>query len=402
MSNVCCTEFQGWCRSFTKTEIFLCVLQAIFLTVFIVFLTFVILHLVVCSRSKLANDRREPSNITSAQSVTTYVTVPSEKNGQTQSFQTESTNHEAVNNSHINILPTLDKGVKCTWTPSYKTKALTHYYVNHTDIMMSTKPHVKEIHNKFMNSVSMDYKEEIELDFNKLLEVVSDGIEVNDSRKDLLLALVKIRPQRGVTFGCTLTIVNEFWTVTAASCIEAIEEVDSLDSFVMMQGFKDQDQKIHPVVDVLIHPQYQGINATFDLAVLKSETKLINNVTLAVTLPTFIDYFMISLGELLTILGYGRFRNIDKDTLARTVREVAVHSLPRAQCPRGAGAAPLCAGVLRARRSPCNYCSGTPLLRRRVLLGLMSDNQQCGLACEPALFVNVALAGDWLQSVISN
>lgn len=71
--------------------------------------------------------------------------------------------------------------------------------------------------------------------------------------------------------------------------------------------------------------------------------------------------------------------------------------------PRGAAAAagPLCAGVLYARGAPCVYCAGTPLLRAATLLGLMSDGPQCAVACEPALYVNVAAVRDWLLALLS-
>nr|XP_034840880.1 trypsin-4-like [Maniola hyperantus] len=273
---------------------------------------------------------------------------------------------------------------------------------------------------KEIDEITIENDMESELEDNKLIEYPTDGEEIYDSRKHFLLALVKIKPPQDITFGCTLTVVSKYWTLTAASCIEAIEEVDSLDSFVMMQGLGEK-QNIHPVADVMIHPQYEGVNLTYDLAALKSESSLITKESSAVTLPNMVDYFLVTIGERLTILGYGRFRNIDKDPLTRSVREVSVHRMPLSVCPtapatwsprhltggtpvtRGAcRASPICAGVLRARTAPCNYCAGTPLLQQDVLLGVMSANQQCGLSCEPARFVNLALVADWLRAVLDS
>lgn len=108
----------------------------------------------------------------------------------------------------------------------------------------------------------------------------------------------------------------------------------------------------------------------------------------------------------------------------RALREVHVYALPARQCPaasadvwalrhlmrgrpagqqpRGAAAAagPLCAGVLYARGAPCVYCAGTPLLRGALLVGLMSDGQQCAVACEPAVYVNMAAVRDWLHALL--
>lgn len=97
-----------------------------------------------------------------------------------------------------------------------------------------------------------------------------------------------------------------------------------------------------------------------------------------------------------------------------------MYALPARQCPaagadvwalrhlrRGpsaaaaaAAAGPLCAGVLYARGAPCAHCAGTPLLRGATLLGVMSAGPPCAVACEPALYVNVAAVRDWLRALL--
>lgn len=100
----------------------------------------------------------------------------------------------------------------------------------------------------------------------------------------------------------------------------------------------------------------------------------------------------------------------------RRLRSVAVYSVPRRQCAaaRGGegtlwsprhlerGAASLCAGALYARGAACNYCAGAPLLRGALLLGVMSDNAQCALSCEPTLYLNIAVVRDWLATVVDD
>ncbi|CAH2254014.1 jg9950 [Pararge aegeria aegeria] len=327
MSNVCCKELQGWCKSFTKTEIFLCVLQAIFFVVFVASLTFLILHLVVCSRSKQKNEILHPSRTEtnntdknkeyeySTDSIKDFIgigTTSDQKYEFTQTIQTNNSDIAEVNKSLLKVTTAVDKGVTCTWKPSLQTKAPTHYYEYHSNMTTS----VVENQNKQMTEVninginSIDFENEAGLEDNKLQEDLPDGAEINVTRQYFIIALVKIKP-RAITFGCTLTIVSEYWTITVASCIEAIEEGDSLDSFVMMRGFKEQDQNIYPVAEVMIHPQYQGVNVTFDLAALKSEGRLVKEGNLVLKLPSlvdnFLEYFLITIGEALTVFGYGRF-----------------------------------------------------------------------------------------------
>lgn len=115
------------------------------------------------------------------------------------------------------------------------------------------------------------------------------------------------------------------------------------------------------------------------------------------------------------------FRSIDKDPLTRKIDHVKVHKLPSKHCPstnntwsprhllRGqaishgsCGNAPICAGVLDNLQTPCNYCAGAPLVYRGVLLGLMSDNPNCGISCGPVLYVNIAAVRDWVDSVVNS
>ncbi|XP_038208815.1 thrombin-like enzyme contortrixobin [Zerene cesonia] len=384
MCYVFCKQFKGWCKSFTKTELYLTIAQGILLGGFIAFLTFLILHLIACHRKELQQYSlpTNVSNETTESSVTTQTSMT------------------------ISMRDTLPQNVQCTWDPSHKTETVTHYY--YTKYEKFKTDHVKLAFGNTTKGRGVKKDDDIFI-------VERDGV-TELKRNNFVLALVKIKPPQDVVFGCILTVVNQFWTITASSCIESIEEVDSLDSFVMMEKFGERHGPVHAVSDVMIHPLYQGTNKSYDLAALKSEDRLNGNVA---KLASILDYLLITLGENLDILGFGKFRSIDKHPLARTVHSVTVNILPLKQCEsgdeswalrhlvpegelvrQGCGVRQLCAGLLAGRSTPCNYCAGTPLLRGRVVVGIMSDNQHCGLACEPNLYVNVAELRDWIDSVI--
>lgn len=273
MCNECCSELRGWCRSFTRTEAVLTILEAILLVVCIAFLVFLILHLVSCPKSQIVEI------ITSPKPIYKYTTVSSVT---------------AVGGRTTNK-------IECTWKVSEKTSAATHYYEQDrlTSAMIpeavtqyiATTPPIQLIDD--IDSLAMDDQ--------------SDGEEADSLHVTFVLALVKPRPPRDITFGCIVTVISEYWTITAASCIEAIEEVDSLDSFVMMEGYGGvRWGRTHGVADVRVHPQYGGANRSFDLAALRSEYALHRQNI--VELPTMLDYFMITIGERFHLLGYGGFR----------------------------------------------------------------------------------------------
>lgn len=289
MSIFCCKELKGWCKSFTRTELYLSVLEVIFFVVLVASVTFIILHFLACNKNENTHkieQHKEISNLSS------------------DINEKDNVLYKSTTKKDIKTYTPLPKDIECTWKPSEKTTAVTHYY--DPDLTTITSAHQTSQVDKQISSVPPWTSTDIISE-----DIEYDGKEADKITKGFLLALVKIKPSQDIIFGCTLTIVALSWTITAASCIEAIEEVDSLDSFMMMSNFGEKlAGSIHAVSDVLIHPQYQGINRSYDLAALKSEDNIVKEKSQIVTLPTMVDYLSVTIGEKLSILGYGKYRYI--------------------------------------------------------------------------------------------
>lgn len=471
MCNDWIKEFKGWCKSFTRTEIFLAILEAILLVICIGFLIFLILHFLVCFHKQHNITSTTPSTtipdsgddddnwpnsktltqkfvyIHKKQSYTAVVTIPhgtgTEKiifiNKGVPSevavvlpYHITSGNGTAANDSRVphkkdndNIGTTTDASalndgvihkkiyinkkipsenvtdvgtspldgvshkvivinkeitpvglhdyplytedsenpqddksnydgrlpeqsrepqytsstfmttdLECSWHPSKKTIAPTHYYFKNR---LSTEPLFlkrKQTSKEGAKPVKMDGRDDTIMDYDNMdtsqaneksldelrkepepagLDALayddqSDGEESVPLYKSFVLALVKVKPSGEVQFGCTLTAVTAYWTLTAASCIESIEEVDSLDAFVMMEGYGEHEPgRTYAVSDVQVHPTYQGANRSHDLAALRSEERL-RRVAAGARLPSLVDYYAVTAAERLTALGFGSFR----------------------------------------------------------------------------------------------
>ncbi|CAB3259361.1 unnamed protein product [Arctia plantaginis] len=410
MCDVYCKEVKGWCKSFTRIESLLTALEVLLLFVLIGLVTFLILHLIACS-SELENLNQE--------TLETGIQASS-------SSETPDTKSSYVSDADVTAYSsvstaTLSPDIECTWTPSVKTEALTHYYWTPGQKYASDQKIAIESP-KFSN-VPVD--DEIKHNRN------SNGHHASQTYKNYVAALIKLKPPEDVTFGCILTKVTQYWTLTAASCIESIEEVESLDSFFITDSYgTTKEGNSHAVVEVRIHPLYQGVNRSYDLAALRSETVLIPSKQLVLRVPTLLEYFVVAVGERFTILGYGGYRSLDRSSTGRRLREVSTYTVSLTQCAdegkdvwslrhllRGGelmagscgangegacGAFSLCAGSMHSRAAPCSYCGGTPLLRDGKLFGIMAKNRHCGVACEPTLYVNVAALKDWLVTVCAN
>ncbi|KAJ8734435.1 hypothetical protein PYW08_013685 [Mythimna loreyi] len=408
MCHVCCRELKGWCKSFTRTEGLLSVLVAILLVVLISFLVFLILHFVACRTDQKADE------------------VPNTAKPPLVEENCSTTQHSVV-----------APDVECTWQSSQTTCAGTRYYMSDSRYKTdpSTPPTTSTL--KIFGETLQPSHEYDDVDSLER----SDGELAEERYKGQVVALVMLKPPGDVTFGCILTKITKFWTLTAASCIESIEEVDSLDSFVIVERFGEAGaSRPRTVVDVRLHerapvsageagaprsagaPGESGASSAraHDLAALRTDRAL--HGTPVLRLPRLLDFFLVALGERFHILGYGGYRTVEGRGGARRLRQVSVFVVEQAACAAGAppylwaprhlergaaarhggacGAAPLCAGSRYSRGTPCNYCAGAPLLRGDTLYGIMSDNSACGVACEPQLYVNIASLRDWIDSVI--
>ncbi|XP_049888021.1 uncharacterized protein LOC126382255 [Pectinophora gossypiella] len=440
MPSVYWQEFKRWIKAFTRIEVLLAILEGILLVGCIAFLAFLIMHFIVCppKLDKQSSDTNQPGF--EPWSNTTEAEEGADANDTTAPLRPPTSSGAVPPSTQHTHAGTFAPGVKCTWERSRKTAALTHYYEhdkNSTQTTVTFKPQVLTTKAKAVEDVD-----------SLAMDDQSDGEQSRDTFRSALLALVRYTRDDDETFGCTLVAVTEYWALTAASCLEAVEEVDSLDNYVMTERYGDAARgRTHALADVRPHPQFAGRDPRYDLAALRSDApfRAVNTPRL----PDLLDYFLITMGERLSLFGFGPFRwepniygqssrrpgrnrsrvnlgvlfrrNSELKSHDRRVREVGVYVVPAAQCAGaeaawarrhlaralalqhgGCGAAPLCAAVLYARGAPCGYCAGAPLLRRGTLLGLMAGARRCGLACEPATYVNVVLVRDWIDMLIGD
>ncbi|KAJ2946780.1 hypothetical protein O0L34_g12844 [Tuta absoluta] len=412
MCNDCWKEFKGWCKSFTRTEVLLGILEAILLILFLLFLIFLIMHLIVCASWVTKSDPTCPATTTIPDKV--FSSVAPNDSQLVNDNQPTNTKEPVTNPS------TLGPEIKCTWEPSKKTEAAVHYYEDQTTssplivkLALTKKITVKD------GTVVLNADSTLD---KYAFDEQSDGEEPGEQYKSSVLAVVKLHPPSDVTFGCIVAVISEHWTLTAASCVDAVEEIDSLDNFVLMERYGEARRgRTHTIADVQIHPLYQGANHSYDVAALRSETSL--RPATAFALPSIIDYCLVTVGERFSILGFGNFRTIDPSNAQRPVRSVDVYTVPSPLCrveseerwsvrhlsrgraehhgAPGCGAGALCAAVRYGRGLACTFCGGTPLVRRGVVMGVMGNSRGCAVACEPSLYVSVALVRDWLDMLLS-
>ncbi|XP_037964483.2 trypsin 3A1-like [Plutella xylostella] len=368
MSNVYWKEFKGWLQAFTNTEKALSLLFFVLLVVFLVLLVFVIVHLSICPE-KLETEEFS-STTESTTGTISEATVDKETEGQQHSSPTTPWSVTPDNDTDVATAATdvtIGPGDTCTW--GRRTSTATRYLEEAAG--------------------------------------AAPGAGAGELAR-YTLALVQLRPRRGGTFGCTATAVAPRWALTAASCLHAIQEEDSLDGLVLRGAWRGAWGA--GVAAVRVHPQYHGSVQARDAAALRAAAPLLPPGAPPVPRASLLDYLLVTIGERFTLLGYGKFRSVDRGAAGRVLR-ATVYSVPAAQCaaPRDERAReprdlpPLGAGALCAApggpRAACRHCAGSPLYRGRVLYGFMGHNPRCGVSCGPALFVNIAAIQHWLDEL---
>ncbi|KAF9795567.1 hypothetical protein SFRURICE_004939 [Spodoptera frugiperda] len=357
-------EVKGWCKSFTRTEGLLTILEAVLLIVFIGFFVFLVLHFVACQiHFEVLNTEFGD------------VTVP-----------TVTTTASPIVTSPI-VTSTLSPDVECTWEPSQKTTAHTRHYV--TDSYTADVGH----YTRRISTTPFDetLKPLHYYDDDEFLEN-SNGESASDIYKNQVVALVKFKPP------------GDLYRFHRGSGLAGLVYYDRT---VRRGGAVAAAQRGGRAPAPALPGTLRSARA------LRARAPLLS-------LPRMIDYFLVALGERLLILGYGGYRTVDK-TEVRRLRQVSVFVTATAACggegaagwaqrhlTRGAAvaeraasnAAPLCAGARWARGAACNYCAGAPLVRGGALLGIMSDNSDCGVTCEPQLYVNLAALRDWIDNFV--
>lgn len=318
MCNGSCANIWTWCKSFTKTERALVLIELLLIIVFIGFLVFIILHLIVCGeKSKSNNDFTTPPNIiiepdentsssesefsiedtSISENTNTYTdTETIYTHGINTNIDAQNTKTSAHSDNEISITYTGEvtytydttveyvatskpsssrRNIKCTWKPSLKTEA-SRYFLNYFT------------HN------------------NKIISTIKTKYEPYSTRVEnkFLCALVKILSSNDVKFGCVLTVISKFWTITTAHCLDDIQKHDTLKSYVIMTDYEKENVDTFSIIDIQISSQTITRKGVY-LAAIKSNSPLgLEGVPLANNL----DYILLTIGNRFTILGYSNLR----------------------------------------------------------------------------------------------
>jgi len=213
---------------------------------------------------------------------------------------------------------------------------------------------------------------------------------------------------------CGAALLNEYWAVTAAHCIENIAATDLL----LRLGEYDVSNDKEPfgyierrVQIIASHPQFNPRTFEYDLALLRFYEKVpFRKNILPVCVPEGNSSYV---GKWATVTGWGRL--YEDGPLPDLIQHVKMPIITNKECEQMYNQAGyiedipyifICAGLAKGGRDSCEGDSGGPLVLedengRWNLIGIISWGIGCGVALQPGVYTRITEFTDWIHQIIN-
>ncbi|CAG0923156.1 unnamed protein product, partial [Notodromas monacha] len=234
------------------------------------------------------------------------------------------------------------------------------------------------------------------------------GIEATPGEFPFLVGIASVfRPRHF----CGGSLINEFWVLTAAHCVNEHTGSDASQLRVRIREFDldhDEDPPSYQVkVEKVYYPEEFDFDDGFsnDIALLRLTERISwDNYTVPVCLPDANDTFDF---ELAVAAGWGRLAEMQEKTPSK-LRKVTLHVIPADFCMEWTEYEmtdhQFCAGFKHKARDVCSGDSGGPLLVRRdgrhVAIGVVSYGDGCARPRTPTVYTDLAKFGDWIRQIM--
>ena len=239
------------------------------------------------------------------------------------------------------------------------------------------------------------------------------GSTVPDNRYPFMASIFFDASGDGTFFpGCGGSIVGSRWVLTAAHCLVDAEtlEVRSVDQVLVRVGALDISDETQGefigVRSVHVHPSYNAVTSTADLALLELPTSADSPV---LALPV-VGGAVPLVDEIATVAGWGT--TSEGGFISNDLQEVDLPIVAHAAClPVYRGQlrsdANVCAGGSRAGgMDSCQGDSGGPLFVVRddlfVQAGIVSYGEGCARPNIPGVYTRLTTYVDWVASFVDD
>ncbi|KAH9502045.1 Suppressor of tumorigenicity 14 protein [Dermatophagoides farinae] len=212
---------------------------------------------------------------------------------------------------------------------------------------------------------------------------------------------------------CGAALLNEYWVITAAHCVENVSPTDLLLRLGEYDISTDTEPHSHIERRIQIiapHPKFDPRTFEYDLALLRfyEPIRFQKNI-IPICLPEHNETYV---GRWATVTGWGRLH--EDGPLPNVIQHVDVPIITNKDCEsmyRRAGYIEdipnifVCAGLAKGTKDSCEGDSGGPLViedqGRWSLVGVISWGIGCALPNQPGVYTRITAFSRWINQIIA-
>ncbi|KAF2901818.1 hypothetical protein ILUMI_04362 [Ignelater luminosus] len=220
--------------------------------------------------------------------------------------------------------------------------------------------------------------------------------------------LLQIHFPLGLDFRGGAVIIGEYWAVTAAHCFKYIDDPYIKQELAFVCG-NTSNWKLggneHHIIKIFKHERYNATELDYDIGLVKVKEPFNGKYEKSIKWASR-NYKYVDNAHAI-VLGWGSTRPIHDTSIQDNLRFVAVRLVNQEECKKRYSREDT---VVTSRmfcafdkgKDACSFDSGGPLIRNKVLIGIVSwgPHSQCAHSTLPGVYTRVSIFDEPIRKKI--